>query len=184
MEMRRKLIVVIAIVAVVAVLVAAPVMAKKPLEATTTHDFMGGHMIVRPISDDVIQLLGWQGTITGDINGCAEWWFNIPPGIVATGQASHYNTTTEVHEGACPETPGPSTGDVILAAEGSGTTTARHMKNSNWRANATVTFATGDYAGWLGRNIHESGHFEWQNLGTEEEPDWAPLRGESIFRIN
>ena len=38
--------------------------------------------------------------------------------------------------------------------------------------------------GWLGRQLHESGHFEWYNFGTEEEPVWAPFTGTSIFRIN
>ncbi len=105
--------------------------------------------------------------------------------MVTTGQASHYDQTVEVHEGLCSENPVPATGEVILAADGSGTTTARHMKNSTWRANATVTIAKGDYASWLGRKVHESGHFEW--IGPIPTPDGdihVPLKGTSDFRIN
>ncbi len=176
--MRRRLTLVLVMLVALSLAVAAPATAKKPLRATTEHDFMATHGIVRVVPDN-LQLLGWQGTITGDIEGCIEWWFDIDPGIVATGQASHYNTTTEVHEGECPENPGPAEGNVILAADGSGTTTVRHMKNSIWRANGTVTVAVGDkYENWLGRKVHESGRF-WLDDG--EPPN---LTGTSDFRIN
>lgn len=75
-------------------------------------------------------------------------------------------------------------GEVILAANGSGTTTARHMKNSIWRSNGTVTVAEGEYASWLGRNVHESGHFKWDEFPTPDGPVWVPTTGDSIFRIN
>ena len=177
--MRRRLLLVLAIVVVLAVVVAAPVSAKTPLRATTTHDFMANYGFVRGVPDD-LQLLGWQGPITGDINGCIEWWFDLNPGFAVTGQASHYDLTVEVHEGACPgEDPAPAAGAVILAADGSGTTTDRHMKNSNWRSNGTVTVAEGDYASWLGRHVHESGHFEWDDA---DPPN--PLKGTSDFRVN
>ncbi len=174
--MRRRLWILFGVVVLLAVVVGAPAGAKAPLRATTEHDFMAGYGIVRGLPDDA-QLLGWQGTITGDIEGCIEWWFDLDPGIVPTGQASHYFTTTEIREGPCPEgEPGRATGELLLAADGHGTTTARHMKNSNWRANATVTVAEGEYEAWLGRNVHESGHFEWD--------DGVPLRGTSEFRAN
>ena len=177
--MRRRLWILFAVVALLAVVVGAPVSAKTPLQASTEHDFMAGYGFVRGTPDDA-QLLGWQGTITGDIEGCIEWWFDLDPGIVPTGQASHYFTTTEIREGPCPEgEPSPARGELLLAADGHGTTTARHMKNSNWRANATITVAEGEYAAWLGRKVHESGHFEWDDATPPN-----PLKGESEFRAN
>lgn len=177
--MRRKLLLLLAIVVVLAVVVAAPVSAKAPLRATTTYDFLANDGFVRGFPDNP-QILAWQGPITGDISGCIEWWSDLDPPMIITGQASHYSLTVEVHEGACPEgDPAPAEGEVILAADGSGTTTDRHMKNSNWRTNSTVTIAEGDYASWLGRNVHESGHFEWDD---DDPPN--PLKGTSDFRIN
>jgi hypothetical protein len=178
-EMRRRLTLVLVMLVALSLAVAAPATAKKPLRATTHHDFLGAEDIPILRVRDNLQLLGWQGTITGDIDGCIEWWFHLES-FVDTGQATHYNETVEVHEGACPEgDPAPAEGDVILAADGSGTTTNRHMKNSTWRANGTVTIAEGDYESWLGRNVHESGHFVW-----DEESPPNPLAGTSDYRIN
>jgi hypothetical protein len=173
--MRRRLTLVLVMLVALSLAVAAPATAKKPFRATTEHDFMATHGIIRVVP--VPQVLGWQGTITGDIEGCIEWWFDLDPGMVPTGQVTHYNETVEVHAGDCPAVVGPATGDVILAADGSGTTTVRHMRNSIWRANGTVTVAEGEYAGWLGRKVHESGRFEWDD-------DDNPLEGTSDFRIN
>jgi hypothetical protein len=176
--MRRRLTLVLVMLVALSLAVAAPATAKKPLGATTEHDFMAGYGIIRVVP--VPQVLGWQGTITGDIEGCIEWWFDLDPGIVPTGQVTHYNETVEVHEGACPTEVGPATNEVILAADGSGTTTARHMKNSIWRTNGTVTHdeISGDES-WLGRKVHESGRFEWDD---DDPPN--PLEGTSDFRIN
>ena len=175
--MRRRLTLVLVMLVALSLAVAAPASAKKPLRATTVHDFMGGDGIVRVVP--VPQLLGWQGTIAGGIEGCIEWWIDLDPGIVATGQVTHYNETVEVHAGGCPDEAGPAMGEVILAADGHGTTTVRHMKYSTWRANGTVTVAEGEYESWLGRKVHESGSFEWD----EDDPP-NPLKGTSDFRIN
>lgn len=177
--MRRKLLLLLAIVVALVAALATPATAKAPLRATTSHDFMANYGFVR-VTPDNLQILGWQGPISGDINGCIEWWFDLEPGMIITGQASHYDLTVEVHEGACPENgKAPATSQVILAADGSGTTTDRHMKNSNWRSNGIVTVAEGEYASWLGRHVHESGHFEWDDA---DPPN--PLQGTSDFRIN
>lgn len=181
--MRRRLTLVLVMLVALSLAVAAPASAKKPLRATTEHGFMAGFEIVRVVPGN-LQLLAWQGTIEGDIEGCIEWWIDLDPGIVATGQASHYNETVEVHANDCPDAVGPATGEVILAADGHGTTTARHMKNSTWRANGTVTVAEGEYESWLGRKVHESGHFTWQVIDTPDGPVAVPEGGISDFRIN
>ena len=109
---------------------------------------------------------GWEGTISGDIEGVIKWW--MAP-MSATGQASHYEDRFEIWNAT--ETV------LLLAGDEAGTTTVRHGKNSNWRTNGTVTEAYGDFEGWLGRKNHAEGHFTWAAPG-------LPDHGYGTFRIN
>lgn len=144
--------------------------AKAPLRGTTAYEFVGHLGIV----DADGRLLAWEGTTSGDIDGVIRWW--VEPGDTFTGQAHHYSIRVEIWDSTATE--------LLLAAEMSGTTTARHGKNSNWRENGVVTEANGDFESWVGRHVHESGHFTWQVIDTPDGPVTIPEAGTSIFRIN
>ena len=133
------------------------------LTCTTEYDFFG-HL---GIFDGQGRLLGWKGTISGDIEGVIQWWMVIP--MSTTGQASHFESRFEIWNAA--ET------ELLLAGDDAGTTTARHGKNSVWRANGIVTEAYGEFENWNGRRVHEGGHFTWAAPG-------LPDHGDGTFRIN
>jgi hypothetical protein len=138
-------------------------LAKKPISDSTDYDFVG-HL---GILDGEGRLLGWIGTISGDINGVIKWWM-VPP-MSYTGQASHYEDRFEIWNA--------DTTVLLLAGDEAGTTTARHGKNSNWRTNGTVSEVGPGYEDWLGRNNHAEGHFTWAAPG-------LPDHGTGTFRIN
>ena len=148
---------------VMALLPAAPALAKEPLQAETTHTLSDLYEV-----DGF--LLGWTGTIEGDINGYIEWWFEAATWTFLTkpdspAQASHYTHKVLIYD-----EPG---GTLILETLENGTTT---MANTTWRANGVVTYADPIlFPGWEGRKVHESGSFSIAVL---------PWEGTSSFRLN
>lgn len=157
--MRKLILVLVILVLLVALLPAAAVIAKAPLRGETTYDFLAE--VYRG------KFVFWIGEVTGDDIEGEIIWFGDPLGIVPTGQASHYDMGWEIWDGDV----------LLLAGESSGTTTARHGKNSNWRTNGNVVYAHDDFKEWLGRNSHMSGHFTWLAPG-------LPKDGDGILRIN
>jgi len=154
----------------VALLPAGTALAQKPFRADTVHD------LVVPPKFDGDYMLAWEGTISGDINGCIQWWMDTTtwtsfPEPKNPAQASHYTEKVLVYEGTCGE-------DLILKTLAQGTTT---MANMSWRANGTVVFADPTlFPGWEGRRYHERGTFDM--TFNEFGPNWG--RGTSTFRLN
>ena len=156
----------------VALLPAGTALAQKPLRADTGHD-----LVVPPVFDGDY-MLAWEGSITGDIEGCIQWWMDTTtwtsfPVPKNPAQASHYTVKTLIYDGGCDD------GDLILETLGRGTTT---MANMSWRANGVVVFADPDlFPGWEGRSVHQRGTFdmEFHKLGF---PIWG--EGTSTFRLN
>lgn len=139
---------------------------KKPaptLTVTTTYQFVG----TLGILDAEGRLLAWQGTVSGDIVGVIRWWM-VVESMSYTGQASHYVDRFEIWSAA---------GELLLAGDEAGTTTARHGKNSNWRTNGTVTEVASGLEDWLGRTEHAEGHFTWAAPG-------LPYEGYGTIRIH
>ena len=136
-------------------------MAKKPapkLDCTIEYVWVGG----------------WAGTISGDIEGDIVW----PPGAEPpkfVGQTSHYEGRFEIYD---------DDDNLLLAGEGPGSTTIRHGKNSVWRSNGIVTDACEDLEDWIGRKVHQEGHFTWQNIGTPEDPIIIPEAGAGTLQVN
>ncbi len=159
--MRKRL--AIALVLVLALIPLGMAQAKTPLRGELTYTF-AGHL---GQFDSEGRLLGWQGTISGDINGVIKWWMVVP--FKATGQASHFEDRFEIWN--ADET------ILLLAGEEAGTTTVRHGKNSNWRANGIVTEASPGFEEWIGRHVHEGGNFIWAAPG-------LPSHGWGAFRVN
>lgn len=156
--MRKLILVLLIVVLLAALLPAAIVLAKAPLRGETTYEFLAE--VYRG------KFVFWKGEVSGDIEG-EIIWFGDPTQMRSTGQASHYDMGWEIWDGD----------ELLLAGEDSGTTTARHGKNSNWRTNGVVVFAHDDFEEWLGRPVHMSGHFTWVVPG-------LPEAGDGIFRVN
>ena len=162
--MKKKLISVILVISFLALVsTSAAVSAKNPLNCTTDYYFVG-HL---GEFDDDGRLLCWKGTVSGDINGEINWWMYILDRT--STQVTHFaGDRWYIFD---------SDDNLLLSGDEHGTTTVRHGKNSVWRSNGIVLEAYGDYAIWLGRNVHMGGHFEWQ------APGW-PSIGTGILRIN
>ena len=119
---------------------------------------------------DYVWMPGWEGTISGDIEGVIQWWMGGPSGpMLPTGQASHYKDRFTIWNVGKTE--------LLLVGDEAGTTTARHGKNSNWRTNGTIIEASAEYEDWIGRKNHTEGHFTWVIPG-------LPDNGVGTFRIN
>jgi hypothetical protein len=147
---------------------------KKPapnLFDSTDYDFVAG----LGITDDQGRTLAWKGTISGDINGVIKWYMDLD-NMLYTGQASHYADRFEIWDSA-EET-------LLLAGDEAGSTTARLMKNSNWRTNGIVTDAAPAYEDWIGRKNHAEGHFTWIEVEVEDGFIFVPYHGYGTFRIN
>ncbi len=115
---------------------------------------------------EYVWMPGWEGTISGDIDGHIVW----PPGsepMRFAGQTSHYGGAFEIYV----------SGELVLAGEGAGSTTVRHGRDSIWRTSGTVTYACEDLEDWIGRRVYQDGHFTWAAPG-------VPLEGYGTLRIN
>ena len=156
----------------VALVPAGPALAQGPLRADTEHE-----LVVPPVFDGVY-MLAWQGTITGDINGCIQWWIDTTtwtsfPVPKNPAQASHYTGKGLVFEGEC----GDSGVILEFLGHGRGTTT---MANMSWRANSVVVNST-QFPDWVGRRVHEKGTFD---MTFDEDGNPASATGTSTFRVN
>jgi len=117
---------------------------------------------------EYVWMPGWVGTISGDIEGVIIWPLGTEPMRFA-GQTSHYVGSFQIWDAT--ET------ELLLTGEGAGSTTVRHGRDSIWRSNGIVTGASDDYADWIGRRVHQEGHFTWLAPG-------IPDQGTGTFRIN
>ena len=117
---------------------------------------------------------GWKGTISGDIEGVIIWYPGADPMRYA-GQTSHYDGSFEIYD----VDPVVHSDAVLLLAAYSpvGSTTVRHGKNSIWRTSGTVTDAGPGLEDWIGRRVHQNGHFTWDEFG-------APEHGMGTLRVN
>ncbi len=164
----RKMGVLVAIFAVVLPLVsvnAAP--ANHRLTGDTAYEFVGGEGYTSGKG-----LLVWEGSITGDFNGCIQWWSPAP--LTVTGQASHYDENWEIWA----ECPGHVGVNLLLEGADRGATTARHLKNSIWRANGIVTGPADSEL--VGRRMHSGGTVEWLFINGVPVPE----SGVGVFRVN
>jgi hypothetical protein len=163
--MKKRLVIVLALILVL--IPTGMALAEKPapsLTGTTEYAFVG-HL---GEFDPEGRLLVWRGTISGDINGVMLWWMVVP--FKEVGQTTHFVARWEIWN--LNETV------MLLAGDEAGTTTVRHYKNSIWRANGIVTEASGNFADWKDRQMHDGGNVDWG-----EAPP-ASASGEGTFRIN
>jgi len=165
------------VVAVLLMAVAVPAQARQPLRGDMDLQFNLGW----PGPSETIP--DWVGTITigEDVFGMA--FFNTGTGKPFDEQPADnvfFEETWVIYEtlefsfddDGVLETfvPGP----VVLSGYDRGITT---VANSKYHMNGDVRVAEGQFAEWLGRNVHMSGIIEWYDFGA---PQYAP----GVFRIN
>ncbi len=114
----------------------------------------------------------WEGTINGDIEGYIVWAPGSEPMRFA-GQTSHYVGSFQIWDDD-PVNPGAV---LLLAGESAGSTTVRHGRDSIWRSNGIVQGASDEFVDWIGRSVHQDGHFTWAAPG-------IPDIGTGTFRVN
>jgi len=148
--------------------------AEKPapsLRCTTEYFFVAG----LGITDAEGRVLCWEGPISGDIEGVIQWWMFLEgPNAPSTGQVGHHAGGRFVIWDIDPVLY-PDDAVLLLAGDDEESTTVRHGKNSLWRGHGIVT--DGELADWIGRSMHEGGHFTWAEPG-------LPDHGTGTFRIN
>jgi len=132
------------------------------LTCTTEHDFVG-HL---GTLDEKGRLLAWEGTISGDINGVIQWWMGS---MSAIGNISNYVYRVEIWNS--------DKTVLLLAGDGSGSTTAAPGKDAFWRGKGIVTEASAEFEDWIGRQVFESGQATWAIPGV------LPDHGVSTFLI-
>lgn len=147
-----------------------PTQAKKPLRGTMDLYFD----LSAQIPDDPI----WIGTI--DIDGYGVYgmrFYHLSP-FKEYSQASPFEEIFEIYDLV--------TEEILLAGPDVGVTTLANKppEPCKYRMNGKVEVAAGEFAEWLGRNVHMSGVITWQNLGTPEDPIFAPATAPGTFRIN
>jgi hypothetical protein len=126
---------------------------------------------------------GWSGTISGDIEGVILWpSVDPPPPPKFVGQTNHYVGGFEIWD--IDPALYPDDAVLLLAGDGAGSTTVRHGRNSVWRSNGIVTGAGDGFEDWIGRRVHQGGHFTWQVIETPNGPVTIPDYGTGTFRIN
>ena len=144
----RRLIVLAAVAFALMLLLPGTAQVEPPLVGQVELDFFGDNPI-------------WRGTISGDISG-RIFFSNI--GEKESGKAYHFEETWMIKDG-----------DTVLL---SGTDEGVVSPDSKYRMNGVVTYAAGEWAYLLGRNIHASGYITW------DQDTGAPLTAPGTFRIN
>jgi len=124
----------------------------------------------------------WVGTVTfegyGEFDGVYGMrFFHLSP-FKEYSQASPFEEWFEIYnlENEVVVLKGPDVGVTTLAN--------KPPDPTKYRMNGEIEEATAPFEGWLGRNVHMSGIITWQNLGTPEEPIYAPATAPGTFRIN
>lgn len=122
----------------------------------------------------------WDGTIvfegSGDEYGMRFIHLSPQKGF---SQASPFEEYFEIYDLAHPDV-------VYLGGPDVGVTTLANKPPDpcKYRMNGEIDFAIEPFEMWLGRKVHMSGIITWQNLGTSDEPNLAPLNAPGTFRIN
>lgn len=168
--MKKKIGLLLAVALVTAALPAGLAQARAPLSGVIEYE-----QVLAPTFDGTY-LLAWEGTISGDIEGCVEWWIDTAtwtawPYILAgepVPNATHYTEYVVVFNCQTREM------YLEMLGYGNGTTT---LANASWRDNGVVIGAYGEFSEWEGRRVHQRG-----TVTFTAPPD--PWFGTGTFRVN
>jgi len=163
--MRRKLLVLLAVIVVFAVVAAAPVSAKKP-----APNLRGDQtMVLNQLPDGSFGLYGcpelsWFGSITIEETTYGMALYPLPGRVTGNGTILHYEegwkvwtrefTLTYDDEDEWYYLDDCDPGEYVLSGTDSG---VGSFKNDKFRSNGTVDEAFDPFAEWLGRRVHQDG---------------------------
>jgi hypothetical protein len=177
--MRKRFILLLAMLMVLSVAVALPATAKEPLRGDMELYFnLGFGNPDAPCPD-----LSWAGTV--ELDGIIYGIAFFPTGAKDVGAVHHFEEIWEIYDAPFEFTGGVLAecvpGDIVLAGTDSGVT----GPNSTYRMNGTVAEAFAPFSEWVGRNVHMSGDITWADM---ELPDGTivvvPATAPGTFRIN
>jgi hypothetical protein len=176
--MRKRFILLLAMLLVLSVAAALPATAKEPLQGDMELYFnLGFGNTDAPCPD-----ITWAGTV--EIDGIIYGMAFYPTDDGFTGKAHHFDEIWEVYDAPFEFTGGVLTecvpGDIVLAGTDSGVTSP----NSTYRMNGTVGEAFAPFAEWVGRNSHMSGYITWAEMVVGDETIIVPATAPGTFRLN
>jgi hypothetical protein len=170
--MRKRFILLLAMLMVLSVAVALPATAKEPLSGDMELYFnLGFGNPDAPCPD-----ITWAGTV--ELDGVTYGMAFYPTGAKDVGKTHHFVEDWEIYDAPYEFMGGVLTecspGDIVL----SGTVAGVTSPNSKYRMNGTVGEAFAPFAEWTGRNVHMSGDITWAEIIV------VPATAPGVFRIN
>ena len=105
-------------------------------------------------------LLGWEGTIEGDVNGVLRYWIDVTETF-----APDYVARWEVLD--CPPDDPiscPHDALVVMSGYSAGTNLATVDGITDWLGKGIVTFVAPPYERWFGRRMTEGGWYDSDGL--------------------
>jgi len=177
--MKRRSIVLVALVAALLMASTAPVSAKTPLRGEMELYFNLG------FGDTGTPCPGitWAGTI--ELDGATYGMTFTPTGAKDVGRVHHFWEDWNIYTSPFSFTGGVLTqctsGDVVLAGRDNGITSP----NDRYRMNGSVDQAAFPFGAWDGRSVHMSGVINWIEIpGPDGAPVVVPETAPGTFRMN
>ena len=146
------------------------------LKMQTTYNFvLGADFIpVAPFVEhtvDDLWAVAWEGTIEGDVEGVIRWWVTFtPPATFGSLGRWEIWDCEPVYPSDCDF----DNLDLLIMA---GHDAFSYLTGTDWAGRGIVTYASGDYAEWLGRRITDGGWVEYDSV------TGFPVYGEGPFVI-
>jgi len=176
--MRKRFILLLALLMVLSVAVALPATAKEPLSGDVELYFnLGYDQATAPCPD-----ITWAGTV--ELDGVTYGMAFFPTDAKDVGKTHHFVEDWEIYDAPYEFEGGVLTecipGGIVLAGTDSGVTSP----NSKYRMNGTVDEAFAPFAEWADRKVHMSGDITWEEIVLPDEVILVPATAPGTFRIN
>jgi hypothetical protein len=176
--MRKRFILLLAMLLVLSVAVALPANAEEPLRGDMELYFNLGFGNPEAPCPDIT----WAGTV--EIDGVTYGMAFFPTGAKDVGKTHHFEEAWEIYDTPYPFEGGVLTectpGDIVLA----GTDAGVSSPNSKYRMNGTVGTAFDPFVDWVGRSVHMGGDITWAEIVIGDETIVVPATAPGTFRIN
>jgi hypothetical protein len=176
--MRKRFILLLAMLLVLSLAVAVPANAEEPLRGDMELYFnLGFGNPDAPCPD-----ITWAGTV--ELDGVTYGMAFYPTDAKDVGKTHHFVEDWEIYDAPYEFMGGVLTecspGDIVLSGTDAGVTSP----NSKYRMNGTVGEAFAPFAEWTGRNVHASGDITWAEIIVGVEVIVVPATAPGVFRIN
>jgi hypothetical protein len=176
--MRKRFILLLAMLLVLSLAVAVPANAEEPLRGDMELYFnLGFGNPDAPCPD-----ITWAGTV--ELDGVTYGMAFYPTDAKDVGKTHHFVEDWEIYDAPYEFMGGVLAecvpGDIVL----SGTDVGVSSPNSKYRMNGTVGEAFAPFAEWAGRSVHMSGDITWTEIVVGYGVIVVPVTAPGVFRIN